>query len=152
MSNEDLRKFLGEQTQELKKFTADQFKTYSQELKHDSEKRFRSHSKELRDDYARQGKFLLDEFKSQASIVAEQYTGLRKGFIDLRGDFKDLKNDFNSLNQKVDGIAEMVARNTEDIAIIKQDTGFIKGSLKRKVDIEEFTALEKRVLILERKA
>jgi hypothetical protein len=53
----------------------------------------------------------------------------------------------------------MVAKNTEDIEVmkldimvIKEDLGVIKNSLKRKVDIEEFAALERRVLKLEKTA
>jgi len=34
---------------------------------------------------------------------------------------------------------------------MKKDIEFIKNSLKRKVDIEEFEALEKRIVILESK-
>ncbi|EKD56073.1 MAG: hypothetical protein ACD_58C00304G0001 [uncultured bacterium] len=46
--------------------------------------------------------------------------------------------------KKLNAILEMVAQNTEDI-------GFIKGMLKRKVDLDEFEALEKRVGLLEGK-
>ncbi|WP_179293931.1 hypothetical protein [Candidatus Methanoperedens nitratireducens] len=39
----------------------------------------------------------------------------------------------------------------EDIGIMKTDMEFIKNSLKRKVDIDEFSVLEKRVAALESK-
>jgi hypothetical protein len=38
----------------------------------------------------------------------------------------------------------------KDMEIVKADIEIIKHSLKKKVDIDEFTALEKRVLILEK--
>ena len=53
----------------------------------------------------------------------------------------------------------MVAKNTEDIEmmrldieVMKSDINEIKRELRRKVDIDEFEALEKRVLILEKKS
>ena len=45
----------------------------------------------------------------------------------------------------------MVAKNTEDIEIIKSDIQFIKQELKHKVDRDEFEALERRVMLLERR-
>ncbi len=47
---------------------------------------------------------------------------------------------------------EILNSHTEDIEIIKGDLDLIKNLIKRKVDAEEFEALEKRVLLLERKA
>jgi hypothetical protein len=47
------------------------------------------------------------------------------------------------------GVAEMVAQNTEDISVIKLDIEFIKSSLKQKGDVAEFSALERRVALLE---
>lgn len=48
-------------------------------------------------------------------------------------------------------IAEMVGKNTEDIDIMKTDLEFIKNGLKKKVDIDEFSALERRVAVLEKR-
>lgn len=45
----------------------------------------------------------------------------------------------------------MIGSIKEDIGIIKTDMEFVKNSLKRKVDIEEFSVLEKRVSALESK-
>jgi hypothetical protein len=39
--------------------------------------------------------------------------------------------------------------NSRDLEIVKKDLTFIKQDLKRKVDYDEFSALEKRVLALE---
>ncbi|MFZ2603500.1 MAG: hypothetical protein WAX79_05830, partial [Candidatus Omnitrophota bacterium] len=51
----------------------------------------------------------------------------------------------------VETLKGMTAKNTENIEIIKSDIEFIKNSLKKKVDIDEFAFLEKRVVLLERK-
>ncbi len=45
----------------------------------------------------------------------------------------------------------MIGSMKEDIGIMKTDMEFIKNSLKRKVDIDEFSVLEKRVAALESK-
>jgi len=45
----------------------------------------------------------------------------------------------------------MIVSMKEDIEITKVDVEFIKNSLKRKVDVDEFSVLEKRVAALESK-
>jgi peptidoglycan hydrolase CwlO-like protein len=57
---------------------------------------------------------------------------------------KDLPDKIDILDQKVDGLEERMDRMKDNIEIIK-------SSLKRKVDIEEFETLVKRVSILEKK-
>jgi len=71
----------------------------------------------------RHGKILLEEFQGQLKIVAE---------VQIEH------------SRKLDALLEMVANNTENIEIIK-------SMMKRKVDIEEFEALIKRVMVLEKK-
>lgn len=46
---------------------------------------------------------------------------------------------------------EMIAKLMVDMAITKEDIEFIKQGFKKKIDIEEFAALERRVALLERK-
>jgi hypothetical protein len=81
---------------------------------------------------------LVEDFTTQVKLVAESISDIQRQLVILR---------------------EMVAKNTEDIEVmkldimvIKEDLGVIKNSLKRKVDIEEFAALERRVLKLEKTA
>lgn len=78
----------------------------------------------------RHEKILLEEFQSQLKIVAE--VQIEQG--------KKLDNN----SRKLDALLEMIANSTENIELIK-------SMLKRKVDIEEFEALTKRVMILEKK-
>ncbi|MBC8390602.1 MAG: hypothetical protein H8E13_21450 [Actinobacteria bacterium] len=78
----------------------------------------------------RHEKILLEEFQSQLKIVAE--VQIEQG--------KKLVNN----SRKLDALLEMIANSTENIELIK-------SMLKRKVDIEEFEALTKRVMILEKK-
>jgi len=56
------------------------------------------------------------------------------------------------VEEKVDFISEKTVANSQDLEIVKKDLMFIKQDLKRKVDYDEFAALEKRVLALESRA
>ncbi len=70
---------------------------------------------------------LLEEIRSEVHVVHEQ------------------TSDLMQLKPKVDQLIE-------DVAIIKTDIEIMKGLLKRKVDTEEFEALESRVRRLENRA
>lgn len=72
---------------------------------------------------------LSEDFHSRVDAISEQY-----------GD----------IAEKLDSHTEMIGSIKVDIEIIKEDVEFIKGSLKKKVDVEEFSALERRVSLLEK--
>ena len=55
------------------------------------------------------------------------------------------------IGEQYGAIKEQVATLTEDMQIVKTDLEFIKSSLRKKVDYDEFSALEKRVALLEAK-
>jgi peptidoglycan hydrolase CwlO-like protein len=88
---------------------------------------------------------LKEDFDSKVALIVEQY---------------------DSIIQRLDSHSEMIASMKEDIEIMKGDmeimkkdievikvnVTFIKNSLKKKVDVEEFEALERRVSILEAKS
>ena len=78
----------------------------------------------------RHQKMLLEEFNSRTKVLGEGIVGLNQK-VDV-------------ISKKLDATMEMVASNTENIE-------FIKNSIKRKVDMEEFELLTKRVMILEKK-
>jgi hypothetical protein len=78
---------------------------------------------EQTEEIQRHQKMLLEEFASRLTIVAEVQT---------------------DHTHKLEAILEMVAMNTEQIELIK-------GMLKRKVDLDEYEKLEKRVGLLESK-
>ena len=95
-----------------------------------NEEKLKTILEEQRKEYQRHLAVVAEDFKSQIKILAETTGGIQEQLI---------------------AIKEMVAKNTEDIEIIKMDIQFIKQELKHKVDRDEFEALEKRVLILEKK-
>lgn len=59
---------------------------------------------------------------------------------------------FGSLHQKIDSNTEMVGSMMQDITIIKENVEFLKAGMKKKVDAEEFVALERRVSLLEKRS
>ncbi|OGN08468.1 MAG: hypothetical protein A2750_01985 [Candidatus Yanofskybacteria bacterium RIFCSPHIGHO2_01_FULL_45_42] len=67
---------------------------------------------------------LLEDFNSKFDLVAEQTSQI-----------PEIKSGINGL--------------AEDMEIVKTDLEFIKGALKKKVDMDEFSALERRVISLE---
>ena len=80
---------------------------------------------------------LVEHVDSKVSLVAEQYGH----------DKKTLDNHPKILDNQT----EMIGSMKMDIEVIKADITFIKGGLKRKVDAEEFSVLERRVALLEKR-
>ena len=72
---------------------------------------------------------MIEHLDDKISLVAEQYGDIKKA---LRSH------------------SEMLAKVMIDLGIVKEDVEFIKRDLKKKVDIDEFAALERRVSLLER--
>jgi hypothetical protein len=70
--------------------------------------------------------------------------------------FGIMKEDFDSklelIGEQYGTIREMIGSLAEDMQIVKSDIEFVKGALRKKVDYDEFQALEKRVAMLEAKA
>ena len=80
---------------------------------------------------------LKEGFDSKVRLIAESVSGIQEQLIAIR---------------------DMVVKNTEDIEMIKidmeamkSDINIIKNDLKQKVNIEDFNALERRMILLEAK-
>lgn len=80
---------------------------------------------------------IVEDTNRKVDIIADQY-------LDISKDVKDIK-------KTVDSHTEMIGNLAVDVSIVKQDVEFIKSSMKRKIDVEEFAALERRVSLLEKK-
>ncbi len=87
---------------------------------------------------------IIERVHDDVQLVAEQYGDIQKT-LDRHTEILDRHTEI------LDRHAEMIGHVAEDLEIVKIDTGFIKGSLKKKVDIEEFSALERRVAALEKR-
>jgi len=77
----------------------------------------------------------------------------KKEFFHFMGIMKEETNtQFQLMGEQFQGIKETLGTLMEDVTIIKTDIQFLKSSLKKKVDYDEFESLEKRVLLLESRA
>ncbi|MES2088281.1 MAG: hypothetical protein V4467_04810 [Patescibacteria group bacterium] len=80
---------------------------------------------------------LLEKNNHEIKAVAEQYG--------------DLQKDVSGLKKTLESHTEMIGKLAEDMTIVKVNVEFLKGSLKKKVDYDEFLALERRLSLLESK-
>jgi hypothetical protein len=74
---------------------------------------------------------LMESMNDKIDLVVEQYGDIKK-----------------TLDQHTDMMGNLMV----DVSIVKEDIEFIKHGPKKKVDLDEFVALEKRVMLLEKKA
>ncbi len=81
--------------------------------------------------------FLYEKFQDDIKTLAEGI-GINKEKIESNAD-------------KIDAVFEEVGEIREDMEIVKQDISFIKQELRKKADQEDLDALEKRVILLEKK-
>lgn len=138
-----------------------------------NEKKIKEVLKEQREEYQRYLGVAVEHFDFEVKVIAEQYTDIKETLgshtkildshtkiLDLHTKTLDSHTKTLELHTKIldshtrtlDSHTEMIGSMKIDIEIIKTDIEFIKNSLKRKVDLEEFEALEKRVRFLESKA
>ncbi len=80
---------------------------------------------------------MIEHVGGKVSLVAEQYG--------------DIKKDIGGIKKTLNEHTEMIGKIMVNSAITKEDIEFIKNSLKKKIDVEEFAALERRVTLLERR-
>jgi hypothetical protein len=78
---------------------------------------------------------LKEHFDDKVEIIAEQYG--------------DIQNKLQGLEKTQNAQTEMIGNLAVDLTIVKEDVEFIKTSLKKKVDVDEFSMLERRVSRLE---
>ena len=85
-------------------------------------------SEEIEKKFQRHTGILLEQFEDQVKVVAEG---------------------FEMFSDKIGRVETRLSGVEINIEIIKTDTEFIKNGLKKKIDLEEFAALERRVALLE---
>jgi peptidoglycan hydrolase CwlO-like protein len=102
-----------------------------------NEKKLKNILDKQRQEYQNYLGVMVEDFKSQVRLIAEQYDSIRAKL--------------DSHTETLNSHTEMIVSMKEDIEIMKVDIAFIKSGLKKKVDYEEFEELVKRVAILEAK-
>lgn len=95
---------------------------------------------------------LIEDFTSQVKLVAEQTAEIPKinKKVDLiQEDLEVMKTDLDVMKADMNVMREDMNVTKEDIGTMKVDINVMKNLLKKKVDVEEFAALEHRVALLE---
>lgn len=88
---------------------------------------------------------LLEHVDEKVDLVIEQFGGINRKL-------DEHTRQFERINETLNSHTEMLGSVMVDLEVVKTDIEFIKHSLKRKVDIDEFAALERRVALLEKRA
>ncbi|MBI4812784.1 hypothetical protein HY798_05135 [Candidatus Falkowbacteria bacterium] len=92
---------------------------------------------------------LKEDFDSKLEIIGEQYFDIKK-ILDSHTKILDSHTKtLDSHTKTLESHTEMIVSIKEDAEIIKLDIEFIKNELRKKVDWDEFAALEKRVALIE---
>lgn len=115
---------------------------------------------------------LLEHMDDKLSLVAEQHGDIKKDIGEIRQtltahtemignltvevsvikeDIGVMKGDIETTKSDIKVMKGDISTTKNDVEIIKTDIEFIKGGLKKKVDVEEFSALERRVILLEKR-
>jgi len=100
----------------------------------------------------------LPKIKEKVDITATKVEHLENEVTIIKTVLKNTNTKINKLDKrfiklesKVDRLEKKIDKISQSLASVQDDVQIIKGNLKQKVDIEEFNALEKRVILLERK-
>ncbi|KKQ90901.1 MAG: hypothetical protein UT16_C0029G0007 [Candidatus Azambacteria bacterium GW2011_GWA2_39_10] len=121
-------------------------------------------------EFRRLGVF-IEHVDSNVGLIAEQHSDIKKdiggikktldshtemigdlavGLEVVKSDLEVIKKDVKITKDDLEVVKKDVKTTKFDIEIIKTDIELIKNSVKKKIDVDEFAALEKRVLILEK--
>lgn len=105
----------------------------------------------IREDIRRLG-VIMEANNDKIDLVAEQYGDITVAIGGIKNTLNEHTQILNEHTQILEEHTEMFGKIFVDISIIKEDIEFIKTDLKKKIDVDQFAALEKRVAFLERKA
>ena len=108
----------------------------------------------------------VDNLDRRFGNLEGRFDNMEGRFDNLEGRFGGMENKFEKMQQTLDGHTEMIGKLavvqeshsekidklTNNMEIVKSDVQIIKNSIKAKVDTDDFAALERRVILLERRA
>jgi|SRR3989338_992829 len=94
---------------------------------------------------------LIEDNRHQLSAVAEQVGGLMQDMTSVKGHIDVIQSDMTSVKGHLNILQPDMASVKGHLDIIQSDVEIIKNNLKRKVDIEDFEALTRRVSVIERR-
>jgi len=91
----------------------------------------------------------IEHVDSNMRLIAEQYGCIQDNISVLQDNISVLKDDVSTIKDTLNTHTDMIGDLAVNLEIVKSDVEFTKTSLKKKVDVEEFALLEKRVAMLE---
>lgn len=91
---------------------------------------------------------LWEDMHGQFEAAVEGYTFLSHRIVRLEEQFSER---FNHLERILQEHTQLIGEIQRDIEITKQDVALIKGDLRKRVELDQFTRLERRVALLERR-
>ena len=94
---------------------------------------------------------LSEDFQGQVQVIAEQYSDITKKLDSHTEMIGRLTVDMTTVKNTLQSHTEMIGSLMTDVTTIKSNVEFLKGGLKKKVDYDEFLALERRMSLLESK-
>ena len=98
---------------------------------------------------------LWEDMHGQFEAAVEGYTFLSHRIVHLEEQFGERFNHLERILQEHERILQEHTRITgeirRDIEITKQDIASIKGDSRKRVELDQFTRLERRVALLERR-
>ncbi|MFA6376083.1 MAG: hypothetical protein WCX69_01630 [Candidatus Paceibacterota bacterium] len=91
----------------------------------------------------------LDGIDGHLGEIDGRLDGIDNRLYGIDGRLDGIDGRLEGIDGKIVALSEQVAANTEDLTIIKGGLNIIKQDLKKKVDYDDFAALERRALALE---
>jgi len=110
-----------------------------------------------RDAISRSVGVIVEDLDRKLDLVLEQHTNtdkkidnLDKRLTGVEGRLTGVEGRLTGVEGRLTGVEEQVANLTVNMTIVKQQMQIINAGFKRKVELEEFEALESRVAALEK--
>jgi hypothetical protein len=106
-------------------------------------------AKKSDDDIKRYTGALSEEFQGRVKVVAEQYGDIKKTLDAHTKVLESHTEMIGKIQNTIDAHTEMIGTLMVDVSTVKANVEFLKGGLKKKVDYDEFLALERRLSLVE---
>ena len=116
-----------------------------------TEKKLKNILKEQREEFQRYMGVLTEGFNDKIQLVAESVCGIQEQLVIIRDMVVKNTEDIEMIKMDMEIMKSDINTTKVDMEIMKSDINIIKNDLKQKVALEDFNALEKRMILLEAK-
>ena len=88
---------------------------------------------------------MADDMNSKFDILIDANKMLNDKVAGIQETLNSHTETLNSHTETLNSHTEMIGSIKTDVEIIKEDVAFLKNDIKHKVDIEEFSALKRKI-------